>query len=77
MPHRGPKAYCSSALAPPVSLKPRYCERELPGPSLTNLRFDLDRYARTSDAGTEHLTHPIDHGLLEQSDNLLGILAFG
>jgi len=57
-------------------LKPGYRERGLPSPGLADLR--LDRHARIFDlAAVEYFLHPVDHGLLEPSVHLLGILAFG
>ena len=56
-------------------MKARYLERELPGPGLGDLRLDLDRYARTSDARTvEHFVHTVDHGFLEPCLDLLGLV---
>jgi hypothetical protein len=53
----------------------RYYERELPGPALGDLRLDLDRHTGRFDIGAgEHLSHPVDHGLLEPSDDLLGLI---
>ena len=56
-------------------MRPRYLERELYSPALADLCLDLDRYARTSDAGTvEHFVHAVDHGLLEPCLYFLGLI---
>src|SRR5215210_2062644 len=61
--------------ATPNLILPCPKQRELPGPGLGDLRLDLDRYARTSDARTvEHLVHTVDHGFLEPCLDLLGLV---